>query len=183
MALDMQTLTEFPTSFSAGTTVKYTRSLPDYPANDGWTLTVALRGAGAVNATVSPSGADFLVTFPATLTTGLPAGSYEWLERVTKAGETFDAAAGQVVVTPNVAAAGAGELMSHEERALAALIARRDGRLTADQETIQVDSMAISRIPFELLERLIDKYQRIVNAQRSGGAPLKRTLVSFRRPS
>jgi hypothetical protein len=171
----MQTLTEFPESFAAGTTVKYTRSLADYPANDGWTLAVHLRGL-----TVEGS-AD--VTFGADITASLPAGAYTWLERVSKAGEVNDPATGEVAVTPNVAAARAGDLQTPEAKILAALIAKRDGRLTADQETVQVDSMAITRIPFELLEELIARYQRIVNNQRAGGAPLKRTLVTFRRPS
>ena len=176
----MQTLTEMPESFAAGTTVEYTRSLADFPANDGWTLKVYLRGDGTANATVTPSGADYLVEFPAATTAPLAAGPYEWFEEATKSGKVKSAGSGSVIVTPNIAAAGAGDLLSDAEKTLAALRAKRDGRLTADQEMIQVDNMAITRIPFELLEDLITRYQKIVNAQRRGSA-MKVTPIAWSR--
>ena len=183
MAPTMQTLTEFPESFAAGTTVKYTRSLSDYPANDGWTLAVHLRGRtveGSANATVAASGADYVVTFPATVTASLPAGGYTWIERVTKAGEVNDPATGTVDVTPNVAAATAAGLQTHAARTLAALQAKLEGRVTADQETLQVDGMAISRIEIDKLEALVRRYQAKVNAERRGGG-VRVTPIAFSR--
>lgn len=176
----MQTLTEMPASFAAGETVEYTRSLSDYPANDGWTLAVHLRGDATANATVTPSGADYGVVFEAAKTAGLPAGRYEWAEIATKVGVVKQAATGSVIVTPNIATAGAGALKSDAEKTLAALQAKRDGRLTADQETIQVDGMAISRIPYDSLEEHIRRYQAIVNAELRGSA-VKVTPIAWSR--
>ncbi len=185
MALVMQTLTRFPESFAAGTTVKYTRSLSDYPANDGWTMTVHLRGDdNTANATVTPSGADYVVEFMSATTAGLVSGQYQWAEIVTKSGVgTVQADHGNVFVEPNFATAGPGGLRTHEERVLAALRAKLEGRITADQETLHVEGMLIERIPLKEIPALIDRYQAKVSAQKSGGAPLRRTLVTFRRPS
>lgn len=176
----MQTLTEFPETFAAGETVEYTRSHSDYPANDGWTLTVSLRGGGTAEATVNASGADYLVEFPAARTATLPAGKYDWVEIATKSGKVKQAATGSVIVTPNIQAAGAGELQSDAEKTLAALRAARDGSLTRNQETVQVDGMAITRIPYDDLERHIRRYEAIVNAERRGSA-VKVTPIAWSR--
>lgn len=181
MARVTQDLTEIPETFAAGTTLKYTRSSSDYPANDGWTLTVGLRGPSVKDAaTVVASGADYVVTFPAADTATLDPGMYHWVEKYVHGTKGTFYVTGDVQVTPDVFGATAGELQSVNEKTLAALIAKRDSRLTADQETLQVDGMAIARIPFEQLEKLIARYQARVNAERRGSS-VKVTPIAWSR--
>jgi hypothetical protein len=78
-------MAEIPTSeltvFFAGNTVKWKKSLADYPASEGWSLEYALTGsAGGRTVSASASGDDFLATLAAADT--LNATSFSlWLSR------------------------------------------------------------------------------------------------------
>jgi len=62
------TLTALPARFDAGTTVKYTRTLADFPANGGWSLALYISGAAYFTVAGSASGASFDFTIAATKT-------------------------------------------------------------------------------------------------------------------
>jgi hypothetical protein len=62
------TLTALPDRFNAGTTVKYTRTHGDYPASQGWSLSLYLNGAASLTILGSPNGNAFNVTVPAAQT-------------------------------------------------------------------------------------------------------------------
>jgi hypothetical protein len=146
--------TALPPAFAAGTTVQYTRSYADYPANDGWTLTLYLAGAQILNKVATASGADFVITLAATDTDDLTTpGLYRWVERASKSGVVKDVASGTVEVTANLATATAGSLQTTEEKLLAAVDAVIAGKITDDvlQYTIAGRSLTLmSRL--DLLE-------------------------------
>jgi hypothetical protein len=121
----MQTLTSIPARFAAGTTVKYRRSPGDYPASDGWTLTLYLNGVVSQSYVASVVNGEFEFTLPASSTPPAPStaalitGNYIWTETASKAGEgVFDYATGMVEVTPDVRAATGNALQSKEEQEL-----------------------------------------------------------------
>src|SRR5690348_5616749 len=122
-------LTALPATIDAGTTVRYTRTLGAYPASAGWTLKLYLAGASVVNVDGVPDGDNFIVTIPAGTTATLLKGTYAWTERVTKSGEIYDAAAGTVLVRPNVATASAGDFQSWAEKTLPIVEAAIAGQL------------------------------------------------------
>ena len=98
-----------PAVIVAGDTAKWTKSLPDYPASDGWALSYTL-----VNATnrytfsAAASGDDFAITVAAATTTAYAAGLYDWRAQVSKAAEVFTVGAGQFTVRPSFASATDG---------------------------------------------------------------------------
>ncbi len=175
-------LDAMPSSFAAGTTVKLRRSLADFPASAGWTYELFLRGAGALDADGTADGDDFLVTIPATGaggTAGLAAGTYRWLERLTKAGEVYDGDTGVVAVTIDLGAAAAGDAQTHAERSLALIEAAIEGRIPEGMESYQVAGRAVSKIPIADLVKLRGLYAAQVATDRNGGQ-LGRVQLVFR---
>lgn len=170
-----ETLYALPCSIDAGTTVSYTRTFLDYPATS-WTLTLYLNGAAvATSKAAVPSGNSFVVTLSATDTAALAAGTYRYVERVTKAGEAYDVARGEVRVLPNLTGAAAGALLSHAEKTLAIINLAIEGRLTADLESYSVGGRTVNKIPTAELEKLRGKYEAIVYREHNPGK-LSRTV-------
>jgi hypothetical protein len=177
----MDALTALPSSFAAGTTVKYTRNLADRPANGGWALELVISGRSRLAVNATPSGADFAITLPATETAKLGAGLYRWAERASKAGEVFTVGEGSVNVTPDVVAAPVGELQSPDEKELELVIAAIEKRLPADLEAFQIAGRSVNKIPMaELWKRRAVLESRIARAK-NGGELGRRHLVSFPR--
>jgi hypothetical protein len=88
-----------PTEIVTGETLKWTKSLEDYPASEGYTLKYYVRGAGAgFDVTATADGDDFSVTVSATTTAGLAAGDYYWQAEVSLSGEKFIVDSGEVQV-------------------------------------------------------------------------------------
>lgn len=134
MAPDLAAL---PTQITAGTTVKYTASHGDYPADQGWALTLHLAGASLASVGGVPSGSSFAFTLTAAATATLKAGIHQWSEMATKGGEKYVAASGVVEVLPNIEAALAGEMQSPAEKELAlvqaAIAALLEGKVASYQ--------------------------------------------------
>jgi hypothetical protein len=80
------------------------------------------------------------------------------------------------VVTPDLGAAGAGDVQSFAERMLAAIEARLEGRLDADLESYGVAGRQVVKIPFEKLSAEREKYaQKVWQEQNPGkwGPPIR----------
>jgi hypothetical protein len=168
-----------PDQFVAGSTVRYTRSTSDYRADQGWALTVYLLGPSTTNVAGVATGPDYTVTFSAATTGALVAGTYQWIERVSKAGEVYDLGSGTVVVSANPATAAAGDAQPWEEKALAVIRAKVTGRLTADQEEFSIYGRAVKRIPFRELLKIQSDLEARLAAKRRGGAPRPPMLARF----
>lgn len=182
----MTTPTWMPARFSAGTTLTYERTVPDLPTSSyGWKLSVYLAGpAEARHEDITLTNGVGTVLIAAATTADLPAGAYRWLERIKETApgvRVFDVGAGTVEIEPNLATAAEGSALSYEAQVLAALQAKMLGRLTSDQEMLQAEGVAITRIPFEDLERLVAKYQAIVDLQRSPNAAIGSVEITFGR--
>lgn len=172
----MNALTEMPESFAAGTTVKVTFSFSDYPASDGWALKLSLAGPGVLTVDADASGADHAVTLSAAETAALPAGGYFWSADASKAGETYRADSGKVNVEPNLAAAGAGDLQSSNEKLLVAIDAALASRLGTpgcslpkDIEAYSIDGVTVTKVPLEQLEKMRTKLAYAVAREKRGG--------------
>lgn len=126
-------LTTMPDTIVSGTTVTYTRSTSDYPANDGWMNTLYIAGPEmAVPLPGTPSGASYVFTLTAAVTAALDAGDYHWEERAVKAGEYKRVAGGLLTILPNIATATAGSMGTHEERMVALLTTLIEKRVGED---------------------------------------------------
>ncbi len=104
--------TREPGFFTAGDTVKWTRSIPDYPASQGWTLKYFLRGPSALDVSASQYNAteDYIVTIAASASATLTAGDYAWTAKVASAdgSETYTVNFGTVTVKPDLSKQVAG---------------------------------------------------------------------------
>lgn len=111
-----------PAIVVAGDTVKWTRSLSDYRASDGWVLSYRLiNAAGHIDIVATASGADYLVNVPATITDGWAPGTYYWTAYVGRAGERYTVDSGAITIKPDLPAQAAG------------LDARSNARVILDQ--------------------------------------------------
>ncbi len=131
-----------PTSVIAGDTVKWTKSLADYPAGDGWSLTYTFINAGG-KFTIS-AGADgdaFLVNVAPATSGGWSAGDYDWRAQVSKSGEIFTVATGRTTVQPSF---GGSTL---------------DGRSTARKMLDAVEAVLENRASSEVAEYQINGRQ------------------------
>jgi len=176
-----------PDIIRAGQTIKYTRTITDFPADQGWTLAVYLRGAVTRDAAVSTNanGKDFDVTVPATGATGtegMTAGNYAWIERVSKAGEVYDFSEGTLLVLQNLATAAAGDGQSLNEKLLALVETRLSGRMTEDMEQFSIAGRAISRIPFKELMSIRNSLRWSVWQERNPGVIGRQALITFEGP-
>ena len=113
-----------PSSVNAGDTVRWTRSLPDYPASAGWVLAYQLVNATSrITLTGTASGDDHLIQASATSTASWASGDYAWRAQVSKAGEVFTVGEGRITVRPSFAtlrASGCGEMVLRVTGMLAA---------------------------------------------------------------
>jgi len=170
-----------PESFSAGSTVEYTRNYADYPADEGWTLTVYLAGASTLSKVAEADGGDFVVTLTAADTAGLTPGMYRWLERASKGAKVHDADSDVVTVMIDLATAGDGDAQTHNEKMLAAIEARLENRVPTDREVFQIFQTTVQRIPVEQLEAMRSRYQARVFQERNPDQFSRTHLVHFDR--
>ncbi len=88
-----------PLSLIKGETLLFTKSFPDYPATDGWTLSYAFRGASKQDVNATASGADFSISAD---TSTWVAGDYWYEGKVTKAGVIHVVSQGTFKLNPGL---------------------------------------------------------------------------------
>ena len=169
MLAPMSELTALPACFAAGTTVVYRRTLADYAANNGWTLTLHLAGVNVLSTAGVASGADHVITLTAANTATLGAGVYTWSERVTKGVEAYVVASGTVVVEPNLATATAGQLQSFEEKELAAVEAALASLITSGHSSYQIHGRAVTFADKLELMKIRDALVLRIQRRKRGG--------------
>lgn len=138
-----------PAFLQAGDTLKWQRSLPDYPASDSWVLSYRLINASnKYDITAAASGDDHLVTVAAATSAAYVAGDYEWTAVVTKASERYTVGNGRFTVRPDLSAKTAAfEARSTARKALADLRAALLAWLTS-KGAVQEYEIAGRRMKF-----------------------------------
>lgn len=175
-----ETLYNLPSSFRAGTTVSYTRTLSDYPASAGWVLNLYLNSlTSATSAQAAASGDSHVVTLSATATGALAAGDYTWGETVTLSGVVYEVASGTVRVLPKLASAAAGSIQTENEK----LLAEVETALHAlAVNPYQAYSIGIRSYTFQDLDKLKKWRGELVakvHAERNPGNPFGYVSVVF----
>lgn len=126
-------LTQEPLQIVAGDSVDWVRSIPDYPANDGWTLHYVLLSQGKAPITIdsTASGSDHHVILPATTTTGWSSAEYRWTAFVTKGSERKTLTSGLVTIAPDPTQADVSfDPRTDNQKILAGITAVLAGELT-----------------------------------------------------
>lgn len=153
-----------PSSIVAGDTAKWTRTLADYPADDGWSLGYEAVNAGtrlAFQATAD--GADHAIVLSATTTATYAPGAYDWRARVTKGAEVFTVGTGRLQVL--AAFDAAIDARSHARRTLEAIEATIEGRASSSTGEYEVAGRKLKYIPIADLLVLRDRYRREVASE------------------
>ena len=108
-----------PTSFTAGDTVAWTKSLSDYLASASWVLAYAfINSAAKFTVTASASGDDHAATIAAATSAVIAPGTYTWHATVTKSLERFTIGTGTAIVLPNLAAVSLYDTRTPARKAL-----------------------------------------------------------------
>jgi len=182
--------THEPNEFVAGSTVKFIKSLPDYPASE-WTLSFHLRGPGSldVEAVAAESSGDHLITLTADQTADLEAGTYYWQAWVFKDDEKFLIGEGRVEIKPGLNVKIENfDGRSKAKKLLDAIDATLEGRATKDLHMYMIGNRQLMRIPVEQLISLRREYARLYareqrNARvRRGGSLFSNVKVRFDSP-
>jgi hypothetical protein len=100
------TLTAMPSAFYAGDSLLLSISVPDFPADSGWTLTYYLGSDISFSGTADGSAHSF--TLSPTTTAGYPAGTYQATARVTDGTTTQTVWSGSITILPGVAGTSFG---------------------------------------------------------------------------
>ncbi len=178
MAAEPEIIT-FPTSLTAGTSLRFKRSYASYPASSGWAYNFYLAGASVLTVAGVASGADFIVTLAPTDTVGFAPGTYRYTEIVSKDSVKVEMGRGILVIEMNLATATAGTAQTHEEKTLSIIEAALSGRLTKDIESYQIAGRAVSKIPITELMKLRGTYKAIVAQQSNPSTPIGSIQVTF----
>ena len=173
-------LTDMPTTLVSGTTVTYTRSTSDYPATAGWTNTLYIAGPNLIVPLAgTPSGADFVFTLTAEITSALAAGDYHWEERAVKTGEYKVVASGLLTILPNIANATAGSMGTHEERMVGLLTTLIEKRVGEDMSQYTIAQRQAVREDLAKLTALRASMVSAVAQQKRPGRFGREVTASF----
>lgn len=174
-----------PSTVNAGDTVRWIRSLPDYPASAGWVLAYQLVNATSrITLTSTASGDDHLIQAAATGTASWISGDYAWRAQVSKAGEVFTVGEGRITVRPSFAS-GTQDTRSQARQALDAVNAylANPNNLAASEYQIAGRQLRRHSLPdlWRHRDRLQDEVLREEAAARlAAGLPSNnRILVRF----
>lgn len=158
---------EHPAAFRAGDTLQFTVPHPDFSGDDGWTLAYTINGAGKRTGTVVTAGTASTVTLAAAVSATLPAGTYTWQVRATKAAEAYTVAEGIVTVGTNVAAAAS--LQHPDEVLLGYLDAELAARAQSDHTEYVYEGRSLKREPLETLLKWQNALRARIQRRRHGG--------------
>lgn len=169
-----------PSSIRAGDFVTWTKSLTDYPANSGWTLSYTLINASnKITITASASGADHLVSVAAATTSSYAAANYTWMARVTKGSEVYTIDQGSLTVLPNLAALTTFDGRSHAVVMVEAIEAAIQGRASALQLRYQINGRSIEFLnPTDLIKWL--SFYRAEAAKEAQAETIRKTGMNPR---
>lgn len=160
-----------PLVVTAGDLVTWKRSLPDYPANDGWVLSYALtKSSVRITFSSTASGADHLVSVAAATSAAWTAGAYLIQGYVTKAAtsERYRVFEANIEILTNLAAQSSGyDGRSHAKKVLDAIEAVLESRASKTVQSWSGLEQSFSLIPTAELLTMRDKYRAEYQAEQA----------------
>ena len=139
-----------PAKIRAGDTLKFTDTVTDYPAVDGWTLHYIFSNASHT-ATFSVSGTEYAFVVAAADTAKWNAGSYQWAAYVDGvSSQRFTVGSGRVELLPNIVN-GPTDQRAHVEKVIAAIEAVLENKASKDIESVTINGQWVKRMSPEHL--------------------------------
>jgi hypothetical protein len=169
-----------PAQHRSGDTFSVTRSYADYPASEGWSVSLTLVGSGSVyTVTSSADGDDHVVSATAAATGAWASGRYTVVEYVSKSLERYTLSSSVIEILPDLAAATAGQdTRSHARKVLDA-IETFLGTGSITNASLEFNGRRLQHIPIPDLIALRDKYRAEVRRESNNGRVGGRLLVRF----
>lgn len=167
-----------PSAFRAGDSVRWTRTLADYPAGT-WTLAYTLNGPTLITITASADGTDHAVSVLPAVSAVYKPGVYTWAARVTDGTDTYTVGTGTLEILANPAKASTTDARSHARRFLDAIESVLEGRATHDVASYTIGGRQLARVSLEELLAARGKYRAEVRAEENADR-LARGLPSRR---
>lgn len=183
----MESTNTVPATLQAGDSLTWRRSIPAYPASDGWVLRYRLvNAATTIDIIATADGDDHLVTIPAATSASYTAGDYTAVEYATRGAERATLGQTALTIKPDIPAMGAGfDARTPAQRALADLRTALN-RWISSQGHVSEYEIAGRRMRFanvgEIRSRIALAEQEVAREQASQpGAkpPARRLLVRY----
>ena len=152
-----------PVEITAGDYIQWQKSVGNYPASQGWTLSYAFLNAGSkIAVTAAAQGDDYLVTIAAATSAGYAAGVYQWQSYVTNGAQRITVSNGEIKINANFATQTTLETRSQAKQTLDALEAEIYARSTGGMtQEYSIAGRSLKKSPVTELIVLRDKYRSI----------------------
>ncbi len=146
----------------AGATWSWTEEIDDYPASEGWTLTILLKHNtdNAVTLTATASGDDYEFNISADDTKQFTKRNYIYQGIITKTGEVNIIDEGEVEIFPKLDVAS--DLRTDNEIILDAIVAALKSRATKEQQSISIAGRQIQYLSLQELTDAKKYYESLV---------------------
>lgn len=160
-----------PAQVTAGDTIQWAKSVPDYPASQGWTLKyVLLNPVLKIQITGTANGLDHSINVLAADSAKWIAGEYQWNSYVSKAtGERHSVGSGTMLIKPDFSQKEASDQRSWVKRTLDNIEAVIEQRATMDQMEYTIEGRSLKRTPiadlFVMRDKFKDLYKQEIDAQ------------------
>ena len=179
-----------PTRIIKGTTSRWTRSLADFPADEGWALSYRFVGPGVLTLACSATQtSQHFADLAATYTAQLPAGQYHWQSYAASGDLRYQVAVGDLAIDDDLLARSTSgapyDPRSRARRIVDAIDAILSGGATLYEQSISVDGRSLANRGLDELLRCRDTYARIAAAEdkatriANGGNPENSIRVRF----
>lgn len=161
-----------PDTVHAGTRIRWTRTVPDHEAGDGWSVSYWLVRESEVShriEVVATGDGDVWTVdvLPDESSQWIP-GRYRWQMVATKADDGDVVGTGTIVVAENFATGAVVDTRSHARRVLEAVEAVIEDRATKDQMGYAIGGRSLQRTPLPELMKLRNRYRAMVSFQERG---------------
>lgn len=157
-----------PNEITAGVTLEIPITLTAYPAGEGWTLKLALRGPDAIDVTATADGDTHVLGASAATTSAWSPGDYWFVLRVTDGTDIFEIENNRIEIAADLTLAAAGyDGREHVDKVLEAIEAVIEGRASKDQDRYKINNRELQRTPVTDLLMLRDKYREEARRQRA----------------
>ena len=168
--------TNLPAVLVAGDTLAFTRTLADYAAGDGWTLSYVLTpesGGSLITFDSTPDGDLFAISVAKATTAGYAAGDYLFSAYVDDGTSRYTVDSGRITIKPNPTSLSNTDLRTHNRKMLDAIRAHLEGNATPSQKKIKIDDKELEKFSPLELQQLERRYAGLVSAEQqreSGGS-------------
>lgn len=178
MAADIPTIE--PSKHQAGTTLKFKRSLPDFPA-DTWTLTYELRSNenAPLTITASTDGNNYSINEAYSTTANWNAGEYLMTGYVTSATERHQVYQAAIEITPYTAGKDVYQWRTFAEQMVAKAKLAIEGRIERTEISYSINGRSFTAKSDEDLYKALAYWENKVALEKTKGRNRK-ILVRFR---